>query len=256
MSRKRIHYIYSILLSVVLILAGLCLMAACVGIYNAGDQPFSREAVATAFSRISIPVYLCLGMVIAGFLLDLFFPDTPVKSTPQKHYPMILERLHAETDLAQCDPAISQAVLEQQKKRKLHKTISGVLLAVGCIVFLIYALNSSNYHQSQITDSMICAVYLLLPCMAVPGAYAIFTSFYCSASIRKEIELLKKAGSAGGKADIKTTDSKNRRNYTAIVRNVILAAAIVFLLYGYFSGGTEDVLTKAINICTECVGLG
>ncbi|MBR2311262.1 MAG: thioredoxin [Oscillospiraceae bacterium] len=36
----------------------------------------------------------------------------------------------------------------------------------------------------------------------------------------------------------------------------MLCVAVVCILVGYFSGGTEDVLTKAVNICTECVGLG
>jgi len=40
------------------------------------------------------------------------------------------------------------------------------------------------------------------------------------------------------------------------VRCVLVCAAVVLLVYGYLAGGTADVLTKAINICTECVGLG
>ena len=36
----------------------------------------------------------------------------------------------------------------------------------------------------------------------------------------------------------------------------ILAAAVLLLIWGFVSGGAADVLTKAINICTECIGLG
>ena len=50
---RRLHYIYSILLSVCIVIAGLCLILACIGIYRSGEQPFSREAVADAFSDIS-----------------------------------------------------------------------------------------------------------------------------------------------------------------------------------------------------------
>ncbi len=42
----------------------------------------------------------------------------------------------------------------------------------------------------------------------------------------------------------------------AVIRTVILCLALAALAYGYFTGGTVDVLTKAVNICTECVGLG
>ena len=40
------------------------------------------------------------------------------------------------------------------------------------------------------------------------------------------------------------------------IRIAVLCAALFFLLLGYFSGGSTDVLTKAVNICTECIGLG
>ena len=40
------------------------------------------------------------------------------------------------------------------------------------------------------------------------------------------------------------------------LRLLILCAAIVFILLGVMNGGAYDVLVKAINICTECIGLG
>ena len=39
-------------------------------------------------------------------------------------------------------------------------------------------------------------------------------------------------------------------------RIVILFVALFFGVYGLLNGGAADVLTKAINICTECIGLG
>ena len=42
----------------------------------------------------------------------------------------------------------------------------------------------------------------------------------------------------------------------AYVRWVLLALAGLFILLGVSNGGANDVLVKAINICTECIGLG
>lgn len=39
-------------------------------------------------------------------------------------------------------------------------------------------------------------------------------------------------------------------------RAAVGIAAITFIIVGVFNGGAHDVLIKAINICTECVGLG
>ena len=41
-----------------------------------------------------------------------------------------------------------------------------------------------------------------------------------------------------------------------IVRLGILAAAAVFMVLGALNGGARDVFVKAVNICTECIGLG
>lgn len=40
------------------------------------------------------------------------------------------------------------------------------------------------------------------------------------------------------------------------LRGVFLSLALAFILLGVMNGGLYDVLVKAINICTECIGLG
>lgn len=42
----------------------------------------------------------------------------------------------------------------------------------------------------------------------------------------------------------------------AVIRGVLLAAAVVFIAVGAYRGETDTVLTKAINICLECIGIG
>ena len=41
-----------------------------------------------------------------------------------------------------------------------------------------------------------------------------------------------------------------------LTRCFLLAAAIALIALGVLNGGMRDVLVKAINICTECIGLG
>ena len=69
MTKKRIHTIYAILLSIVTVIAGICLMAACLQIYRSGDTPYSPESVQAAFATIAVPVYLCIALIIGGFIL-------------------------------------------------------------------------------------------------------------------------------------------------------------------------------------------
>lgn len=143
-TKMRILRIYSILLGAVIVIAAICLMAGCLSIYNSGDQPYSREIVAETFSKIAIPVFLCIGMIVLGFVLNF--------------------------------------LLSPADEKKEKKTVS----------------------------------------------------------INKELS----------EADL--LEAKRIR----ISRYCILGVAVLFLVYGLATGGIADVLAKAINICTECIGLG
>ena len=249
----QVRRIYGIVLSAVLVIAGICLMAACYNIYTTGDGTFSREIVAAHFGKIAIPVYLCLALVIGSIVLEIFLPGTVKKIVPKKNDSLILQRLQRKIDLPACDPSLIAKVLKEQQARMCHKIVTVALLVIGSAIFLVYALNGDNFHQREITDSLIQAMYLLIPCMAVPFGYAVFAAYHSRASIRREIEVLKQAGSSHSPAPV---ESVAKKDVSVILRWVFLAVAMVFLVWGYCIGGTADVLTKAINICTECVGLG
>ena len=44
--------------------------------------------------------------------------------------------------------------------------------------------------------------------------------------------------------------------YRRVVWLILMAAAVVFVFVGIQNGSMRDVLYKAVNICTECIGLG
>lgn len=250
----RLRPIFQIILSIAIILAGLCLMAACLGIYHSGDQPFSREAVAAAFGPISIPVYLCLGLIILSFVPELLLPSPSGKDKPARQTAMILQRLQEKTDLNLCGDDLRGAVLAQRSKRKLHKTIGWALLIVCSVVFLSYGMNPHNFHQSQINDSMIQAMYRFIPCCLIPYGFGIWAAYAARTSMEEEIRLLKTAP-AESKISAPGKSVESGKKLT-VLRNVLLIIGIVIMVYGYLTRGTADVLTKAVNICTECVGLG
>lgn len=247
---KRIHFIYGILLSVLTVIAAICIMVSCVNLYQ--TDSYSREAVAESFSKIAIPVYLCLVLVIGGFILNLVLPSQ--KKIVTKQTAMQLKRLHTKIDLTKCDADLATSIIKEQKKRKLHFIICYVLLAIGVILFLPYGLNGNNFHQSDINSSMIKAVLLMAACLILPFIYAIFASFYAKASMERELTLVKQVKTFREASETVAAAKNNRA--ILIAQCAIVVAGIGLLLYGLFTGGVADVLTKAINICTECIGLG
>ena len=250
---SRLRPALRIILSISLIAAGICLMAACLGIYySGGDQPFSRESVAAAFGPIALPVYLCLGLTAAAFLLELALPSPAVKAKPTRQTAMLLENMQKKIDLSRCGDDLRSAVAAQRSKRRRNRVIGWVLLAVCSVVFLSYGANPHNFHQSQINGSMVAAMYRFVPCCLIPYLYGIWAAYAARASMEEEINLLKTAPAESRVVPAPKAENKQ----LILVRNVLLAVGIGILIFGYCTGGTADVLTKAVNICTECVGLG
>ena len=100
-------------------------------------------------------------------------------------------------------------------------------------------------------------MYWFAPCLAVPFGYAVFAAYHKRTSLQKEIQLVKQAIAAGAQAPVSpAVPQQDFGKLLSGVRWALLGVAIAIAVYGFFAGGTNDVLTKAINICTECVGLG
>ena len=119
------------------------------------------------------------------------------------------------------------------------------------VLFLVYALNPDNY-STDINKSIIKAVGLLIPCFAVCFTFACVCGVLDTKSIKRELELLSNSEAKSAAAEA----ANDKPDHTKAIRFSILLIAIVLLVYGYVIGGTADVMTKAVNICTECIGLG
>lgn len=256
-SSIHLRRIYGIILSISIVLAGICLIAGCISIYNSGDQPYSRESVADTFSAISVPVYLCLALTVVGFVLELTLPSA---GKPQKHvkdYNGLLNRMKEKKDLSKCEGPLLDSINRERRSRRIHSAVLTVLLAAASAVFLVYSLNSGNFHQSDINGSVIRAMRVLIPCASIPFVYAVFTLYRNEKSLQREIGLMKQVPAAeASEKPSAAPRSLPKRLLFNLPRLLLLFAAIAIIIYGYFSGGTADVLTKAINICTECIGLG
>lgn len=247
----RVHRVVHLLLSLSLVIAGGCLIAGCLSIYQSGA--YSREAVADTFAVIAIPVYLCLGLTVLGLAVDLALP-LPRKvpaTTPDR--PHLLARMHAKKDLSG-DAALRTAVQTEQNRRRCLVLLRTIVLTAASIVFLVYALNASHYDTADINTSMIRAMTVLIPCLAVALGVSVFTAYRLENSIKRELALLKNAPDASSPDAGAASARSQTVRHVAVA--VLLVVAVAAMLYGFFAGGTADVLTKAINICTECIGLG
>ncbi len=248
---KAIGKILGILLSVSIIVSGICMIMQCLSIYNSGDKPYSREAVAQAFSEISVPIFICIALMILTFVYNIFVDGIYPKTFAAKNNSFIIKAITQKIDIANSDTG---ELKKERTKRIILNVILIILLLAGFGCFFIYALNPSNYHQSDINTSMIKAMAVFGACIALPFIYSVICVFVNDKSREREIKILREF--------LKNPPTKNdmhKKSNAGVYIYIKIAALIIsacILVYGLISGGTADVLTKAINICTECIGLG
>lgn len=252
---KRFRILYGIAVSIMTVVSGLLLMAACLQIYRSGgEQIYTPEKVAAAFVPIAMPIYVTLALIAGSFLLAWILPTEKKRSPSQKQYAFMLRRAYEKADMQLCDPELLQKCKQEQKKRRLVLLLTFAAWVIGGIVFIPYACNSGNYSEELhlATDSIVAIIWWLIPCTLIPTGCSIFTAYYCQSSIRRELELIKLAP----KMATPLPQEKKADQKLQYVRVAILGVALLMIVGGFIAGGTADVLAKAVAICTECVGLG
>ena len=254
-SRFYIRLIYDILLSISVIAVGTCLIAGCLVIYfGGGEQPYSREIVVQTLLKIAIPLIVCAALTVGGFVWDFFDPACQKKNKTAPDIAALLPRLYQKKALSLADECTVRALKKEQVTRRIHTWIRTGLTAVGAAIFTVYSMQPTHFDDSDINGSVVRAVLVACACFAVPCCYAIYTAFAVAKSYVREMELLKAVPTAPIPAPLARDSSYSIE--TLVLRIAFFAIALLFLLYGLFAGGTADVLTKAVNICTECIGLG
>ena len=264
-----VRRIYFALITLALIVVAILLMTQCVAIYRLGDTPFTRESVATHFAPIAVPVYVCIGLVAAGIVLSPILPAAP-DSKPDRDN-VTLRRLQDKLNDSYCSDEQYRLVSTQRRLRRVHLIVTLVLLAIGSAVFLWYATDLSRFTVEDINGSMIRAMLLLAPCMGVPAIYAVIAAYVTRRSVRKEIDLIHAAlrdaltsqSNNGAQQNNKfkeksfaTRHKSDNEAWLPYLQGALLVIGVALVVVGLLENGAAAVLTKAINICTECIGLG
>ena len=81
----RLHRIFNIILSVLIFISGACLIAGCLYIYF-GEGAYTRELVQEVFSKIAIPVYITIAVMVANFVYELVSPAKAKKEKPLRAF--------------------------------------------------------------------------------------------------------------------------------------------------------------------------
>ena len=126
---------------------------------------------------------------------------------------------------------------------------------------MVYLINPAHFaDQNNINGEVINAVLFVLPWVIGAFVCALGVFAFENYALDKRLDLVKKAVAANAKNLQKPQEqsaalSENKKLLTGL-RIGLLAVGVALFVIGIFNGGLNDVLIKAINICTECIGLG
>lgn len=253
---RKIHTIYGIIMSALVVFLGICFIVSCVTIYLSGDRPFTRESIGTQLGSILMPILLCL-IGIVGSVVISFYPLQNTRLKAKVDYGIALSRLRKRCDFDACPQDLKDKIKKQHILRIVAYAVLGVILVVCLTISLVYCTNEANFPADDINDEVARAVLVILCCTIASLASMLGTRAICSVSISKELEITKKVLGVSKKAtSVEQKSDKKCKILINILRGVIVAIAIVFIVIGITNGGMADVLGKAIRICTECIGLG
>lgn len=261
---EKIRYIYAVFLGVFVVAMGIALICEAADIYYSGQGTgviFTREIVGERLTALAIPFIILVGFIIVGSVFPLM--DVRAKFTPENSVRLLKKKVPDGGSGEEYDKAA-----ENYKKlcniRLIIWLVTGAVL-LGCTVaVLVYMFNTANFPADDITQEIFKMVQNVLPWIAVAFAALIAAAILSGINAKQRFAAMKqliKYGNGEHSQREETVLAKingiARNDITLwVVRGVVFALAVSFIIAGVCNGGAHDVLVKAINICTECIGLG
>lgn len=252
--QKRIHPVYGCIAAVLIAALGIALILSCLHIYNSGAHPYSTESIGKAFQKIAALVYVVAAIVAGGFVLDLVLPLKQKRPKAWRDEAVVLAKLRGKAGALTPEQV---AMAKKEPSFRLAMRIITAFLFVALMIYpAIYFSNPAHFSIADLSRDIIKAVLISL----VPAAVGLLLCYFCcllaTASIRRETEFYKNLIAANKSASPAPVKETNCRKTVLIIRCVILAVAVCFIVIGFQNGGMKDVFDKAVAICTECIGLG
>ncbi len=154
----------------------------------------------------------------------------------------------------------TDAMRGEERRRRIARGVCAGICAVCAFMAVRYLANPAHFASRELESVVGRMLWHIAPWTLVGFACAILCECFCGRSLRREIDLTTRSGE---RAPIENahTDSgkpieKKARLAKTAARAVVFVLAVGLLALGAANGGMRDVLVKAINICTECIGLG
>lgn len=283
---KKVHLIYNIVMSLVMVSLAIVCILMCYDIYKMGNEPFTRERVYDKFMSICALVYVFIDLILAGAILNIFCPLEKKRLKGSVNERLVLDRLYKKATIGN----EAKDKIEKQRILRLVMIIISSILLVGATLISIISvpksIDTGSLVAGFVNEEIAKASLSILAYFATPLIYTIVTIYVCKSSVKKEIDIVKgelKSQATENKSsseEEKNQDNQDFGTFTKLTNDInnsakrfttpkkwhkyaslvitcaLLVVSVTFIILGIFNGNVSGLFTKAVNICTECIGMG
>ena len=252
-SKRSVRTVLRWLLSAATVLMAALLIWQCVTIYHEGIAPenmgenglrihdiYSREIVTAHFASIAWSVWVFLALLAANIIAGKPKQKESLRA-PVENQLLMLRARTEETD-----------EIRKVKKQRIGVWCGAAILCLICGGMAgRFLLDWSNFASRDLEVVVRQMAIDTFPWIGLAFILLMAAEQWNFRLLMKELELRRSAPKR--KPDAAASEKTTGRN---VIRVIIAAAAVALIALGVMNGGMFDVLVKAINICTECIGLG
>lgn len=254
---EKIRLCYGIFLSALTVLVGLMFIIEAAQLYysrlGSGEDIYTREIVGQRLALMMIPVGIWIAAIVAGFVLSVIYP---VRSCARKRDPRDTVALLSRRIPKSGDGEERAQYRRYQIYRTVGYCVSAAICVAAAIASAVYLLNTAHFPAKDVTAEVLQMLKNVLPWIGAAFVGCIAAALWDRGCAKKQLPLVKTILRQGGAAAPESQSIVFPKNAVWAIRLSLLVVGIVFVGLGIWNGGAHDVLIKAINICTECIGLG
>jgi len=261
---KTVRLVSGIVLSIMTVLLGALFIWQVLDILAIGTAEghegfiFTSEDVGARLFKLLPAIVIWIALIIAGFVLWEVFPVKPARAKNDASYVLKRYKKRIPAAVPQELEGSLKFIKGEEENLKIIRIIAAVICGLGVICGIVYLSNSANFPKKDVTQEMIEMVKNIFPWVAAALVLWCGVAIYEEISSKKQLEHAKKLAGRT-KTEVfhgKIYEILHHKFFLWGVRIAVGVLAVAFIIAGVTGSSMHSVLIKAINICTECIGLG
>ena len=258
MNKEKVFKIIKYITAVFSFVMFICFIVQLSRIYFSSLKPlYSRDLVIGYLLQILPVIIIHILVIIIAFIFSLLVKeqkDYYVKTTNEAKL-KILERRFNDN----CSNNTNyKSLMKIHNKKKIAIVISLLLYLICLIMTSLYLFNPNHFIYNgdingQIIDMLIHISPWLVIALLTLIIYTYYINYLAKIGLSYAKSILKEEGIS---KSIKFKKIAHEKLILNIVRLSIIVIAVTLIIIGVVAGEPQRVYQKAINICTECIGLG